>query len=247
MTLDARQMFGAARADGARPSRITPRSSLALVEDGAPPSASVAPSLARRPVNVARTIFHVLSGVVALALVRLLPTRLSLIGASAVFAIFAWTSELVRRRSPSANARLMRVFGPVAHAHEWHEVNSATWYATALVLMATLLPLDAASAGVVVLACADPVAGIVGRRFGRRRFASGRSLEGALAFVVTGALAAYAWMAATGAYADVRLALAVVAGVAGACIELLVTRLDDNFAIPVGTGLAVAAAAAMLA
>lgn len=204
----------------------------------APESAST-----RRPTNVARTVFHVGSGALALTLLRVLPSRAWLIGAAAAFAAFAWTCGITRRRSPTVNARLMRFFGPVAHAHEWHQVNSATWYATALILMALVVPLPAAEIGVVVLALADPMAGIIGRRYGRRRLASGRSLEGSLAFAVTGFLAALAWMSVAGTYDASRIWIAAVAGVVGAIVELLVSRVDDNLAIPLGTSLAVALAA----
>ncbi len=196
-----------------------------------------------RPANLARTVFHVGSGAVALTFLRVMPSRAWLVGAAAAFAVFAWTCEILRRRSAAVNERLMRFFGPIAHAHEWREVNSATWYATALLLMALVVPLQAAEIGVVVLAMADPMAGFVGRRFGRRRLASGRSFEGAAAFAVTGALAAFAWMSAAGTYEASRLGLAAVAGVVGALVELFVSRVDDNLAIPLGTSLAVAVAA----
>ena len=137
----------------------------------------------------------------------------------------------------------MRFFRPIAHANEYREVNSATWYATALLIMSVVVPFHAGEVGVIVLAIADPMAGFVGRRFGKRRLASGRSLEGALAFAVTGALASFAWMTIFGTYASSRLFLAVVAGIIGAAVELLVSRVDDNLAIPLGTLLAVAVAA----
>lgn len=172
-----------------------------------------------------------------------MPSRGWLIAAAAAFATFAWTCEILRRRSPVVNERLMRFFGPVAHANEWHEVNSATWYATALLLMSLVVPLGAAEVGVVVLAVADPMAAFVGRRFGRRRLASGRSLEGAAAFAVTGAVASLAWMHAAGTYESSRIFLAVVAGIIGAVVELVVSRVDDNLAVPLGTSLAVAVAA----
>jgi dolichol kinase len=203
----------------------------------------VAAAPAHRPANLARTVFHVSSGVVALTLVRTLPSRGWLIAAAAAFATFAWTCELLRRRSPAVNARLMRLFGPVAHAHEWREVNSATWYATALVLMALVVPLQAAELGIIVLAVADPMAALVGRRFGRRRLASGRSLEGAIAFATTGALAVLAWTTVVGTYETSRVGVAIVAGVVGALVELLVSRVDDNLAIPLATSVSVAVAA----
>lgn len=215
------------------------------VPAAAAPSDGVTESRAsvHRPTNLARTVFHVGSGVLALVMLRVLPSRTWLIVAASAFAAFAWTSETWRRRSPAVNARLMRFFGPVAHAHEWHRVNSATWYATALVLMSLVVPLDAAEVGVVVLAVADPMAGFVGRRFGRRRLASGRSLEGALAFAATGALAALAWTSVAGTFPSSRVVIALVAGVVGALVELVVSRVDDNLAIPLATSLAVAVAA----
>ena len=213
-----------------------------VIDVGAAEPVTSSPA-APRPTNIPRTIFHVGSGVLALTLLRVLPSRSWLIAAAGAFAAFAWTCELSRRRSPAVNARLMRFFGPVAHAHEWHRVNSATWYATALLLMAFVVPLEAAEVGVVVLALADPTAGIIGRRFGRWRLASGRAFEGALAFASTGFLAAFAWMTVAGSYEASRLWVAGVAGLVGAVVELLVSRVDDNLAIPLATSLAVALAA----
>lgn len=223
-------------------SALTPNASATAADLG---SSEPKPALAgaHRPTNIARTVFHVGSGALALTLLQVLPTRAWLICAAGAFALFAWTCETLRRRSPSVNQRLMRFFGPVAHPHEWHRVNSATWYATALLLMAFVVPLEAAEIGVVVLALADPMAGIIGRRFGRRRLASGRSLEGALAFATTGFLASLVWSTAAGSYEASRFSVAVVAGVVGAVVELLVSRVDDNLAIPLATSLAVAVAA----
>lgn len=198
---------------------------------------------AHRPVNVARTVFHVAAGALALVLLRVVPSRVWLIAAAAVFATFCWTCEIIRRRSPAANERLMRFFRPIAHANEWHEVNSSTWYATALIIMSIVVPFHAAEVGVVVLAIADPMAGFIGRRFGKRRFASGRSLEGGLTFALTGALASFAWMSAVGTYDSSRFLIAAVAGIVGALVELVVSRVDDNLAIPLGTSLAVSLAA----
>lgn len=201
------------------------------------------PARAHRPANFRRALFHVGAGVVALTCVRLMPSRAWLIAVAASFATIAWGCEITRKRSAAVNARLMRVFGPVAHAHEWHKVNSGTWYATALLLMALVVPFEAAEIGLVVLAVADPMAAFIGRRFGVRRLASGRSFGGAAAFATTGALAAFAWMTVAGTYGSSRLGLAALAGVVGAAVELFVSRVDDNLAIPLGTSLAVAIAA----
>jgi dolichol kinase len=195
-----------------------------------------------RPANYTRSLFHIVSGALSLALIRLLPGRTWLIAVSVSIAIAAWTMETVRRRSPAANDRLMRLFGAVAHPRERHHVNSSTWYVTALVILAAFFPLRAAEVGVVVLGLADPAAGFIGRRYGRTRLRTGRSLEGTLTFVVAGTIGALASLAAFHALPwSSRIILAIAGAVAGAVAELVSTRFDDNFTIPLTTAIAVAA------
>lgn len=192
------------------------------------------PSL--RPTNYVRNVFHVLNAVWVLCLVEfVLTTPTRLVGVALAGAVWAWSMELGRRRSGAINRFLMKVFGPVAHPHEAHRINSATWYASALVILATLFPVHLGVAGLAVLGLGDPMAALIGRRFGRHELVNGRSLEGSLAFVLFGGLAGYAalalWHPELGLTA--HLVLAGVTAVFGAVAELLTRRIDDNLAIPV--------------
>lgn len=194
-----------------------------------------------RPANYTRSLVHVASGAFALALLRLLPGRSWLIAASGAFFVAAWSMETLRRKSPAANERMMKFFRAIAHPHERYKVNSSTWYITALFLLALFAPLRAAELGVIVLAAADPAAGFIGRRYGSVRLRQGRSLEGSLSFLVVGALVALGWLwAAYGLSFPQVLIVAGAGALVGALTELISTRLDDNFTIPV----AVAAASA---
>lgn len=196
-----------------------------------------------RPRNYTRSLFHLACGAVALTLLRLLPDRAWLIAACAPFAVAAWSMEAARRQSPAVNERLMRFFAPVAHPHERHRVNSSTWYTTALLLMAIFAPQRAAEIGVLVLALADPAAGFFGRRFGRTRLRANRSLEGTLAFLTVGALAAFAWLRVVHALPLASMvAISLAGALVGALTELFSTRLDDNFTIPIAVSAAAAAA-----
>jgi len=141
------------------------------------------------------------------------------------------------------NDALMRLFGPVAHPHEHYRVNSATWFATALLLLAAFFSPVAATLGVVVLAFGDPSAALIGRRFGRTRLRTGRSLEGTLAFVVAGLVPGFLALLLTQPIGiALALSLAAVGAVAGALTELFSSRVDDNFTIPVAVACAVTAA-----
>jgi dolichol kinase len=196
------------------------------------------PSL--RPTNYVRNAYHVAN---ALGLVLLaefvLVTQGSRTGIAVLGFTAAWGMEISRRVSPRVNRLLMDLFAKVAHPDEAHHINSATWYTTAILLLVTLFPLDAAIAGLVVLGVGDPAAALVGKRFGRTRLADGRSLEGTAAFVVVGALGAWAALALFHpADTSTLLVRAVAAALAGAIAELLSRRVDDNLSIPIVAALA---------
>lgn len=195
-----------------------------------------------RPSNLARSFFHALSGLTAVVSIALLRERRWLIVIALAFSIFAWTSEILRRRYRGANLRLMRVLGPIAHPHEWHKVNSATWFCTGLLALSIFAPLRAAALGCAVLALGDPAAALIGRRFGRTRIINNRSVEGTLAFVAVGTLVSAAAIPFLPGGATSVLLVALTAGVVGALTELFSKGVDDNLSIPVVTAVAVALA-----
>jgi dolichol kinase len=186
-----------------------------------------------RPTNVTRTLLHIASGAFALAMIRLMPSRAWLIAGPGLVALAAWSMEISRRLSTAINDRLMVFFSRIAHPSERHRVNSSTWYATALVLLAAFGSQRAAEVGILVLAVGDPAAGAIGRSIGRIPLRANRSLEGTVGFVVVAALAVVAWLSVFDTLSMPRvLVTAFAAALAGAFAELASTELDDNFTIP---------------
>lgn len=204
-----------------------------------------APTL--RPTNWARIGFHVASAVGALLLLEVVLSHRGTLWASGAFAATCWVLETGRALSGRMNDRLMRVrfFQLIIHPHEHHRVNSATWFGTALFVLALGSPPLPAAVALAVLGVGDPLAGLVGRRWGRTPIGGGRTLEGSLAFVLGGALASLGVLLLAHAVASWPLLLAIAAAgaVAGACAEAVSHRVDDNFAVP----LAAAAAAWLVA
>ncbi len=198
-----------------------------------------------RPTNYARNVFHVLAAVLGIVVVEVAPMLVTdgafwvaAIACSA--AIMGWSMELSRRVSERANRFMMWVFSPVAHPHEAHHVNSATWYTSALAILSLTGEPVICAAALAILGVADPMAAIIGKRFGRTRFANGRSLEGTTAFVVSGGLAAFAVVMALHPEVGVGRAagMAFAGALLGGLAELWVSRIDDNLAIPVCAGAA---------
>lgn len=190
------------------------------------------PSL--RPTNYLRNALHVTSSVTGLAIIEFSPSPMWPIVAAGAFTLVGWAMEFGRKRSERINAFCMRLFGKTAHPHEAHRVNSATWYATALFLIALARCVPAAAVGLIVLGLGDPAAAIIGKRFGKHKLIHGRTLEGTLAFTLVGGTAAFAFLAAIHPALGLgAAALAAFVGAAsGALAELVSKRLDDNFTIP---------------
>lgn len=202
-----------------------------------------------RPTNYGRSLFHAMSAIAAVVFIQWLENPTVLWGIAAGWAGFAWTCEVARRIWPKVNTVLMRALGSIAHEHEAVKVNSATWYATALVILATSRSAMLCTVGVVVLGFADPMAALIGRRFGKIRLVHGRSLEGTLTFAVVGTLvAALALFVFHSGYGAAAIwVLAASAGVLGALAELFSLRLDDNLTVPLSAALGALLAAYWLA
>lgn len=113
-------------------------------------------------------------------------------------------------------------------------------YPLAVLLLVLFTRLEVAAGAWAVLAAADPVAATVGSRLRRPRvpWNPGKSLVGAAAGAVAGALACFGvlrWMGATPA-----LLPALAAGAAGAFAEALPIRGDDNLRIAAAAAIALA-------
>lgn len=211
----------------------------ALLREVAPEAAS---ARTLRPTNYARNVFHMIGATTVLFVMHLLPNRASLIAMAASVTLPAWTIEYARRSNPRLNDWMMWLFGPVAHAHERFRANSATWYATAMTVLALISPVPAAMLGVAVLGFGDPFAAIIGRRFGRTQIVAGRTLEGSLAFVLFAWLAGIATLLRFAPDVPNRAVVALVAAVFGAAAELFSGDLDDNLTIPLGAAFGATAA-----
>lgn len=204
------------------------------------------PSL--RPTNYARSIFHVFSGLGSIALLEFVLPLWFLPWLTGGLALVCWTLETTRRIWPAWNTLLFKFifFKVISHPRERHHVNSATWYITALFVLSLLQSHLVGAVALAVLAVADPAAATIGRRFGKTQLIHGRTLEGSLAFAVTGTAAALLTMHLLHPEAAVwpaTLAVGASAAVFGALAELFSKRLDDNLTVPLSAAAGTVAAA----
>ncbi len=177
--------------------------------------------------SVWRWLFHASWGVVIFAALRVLsPERWSAVLILALVLVAQASVEWLRLRHPSVNRIFVGAFRLLVLPVEVGTVASSTWYTAGVLLSVALLPRDAALSGILILALADPVASVVGQRWGRHRLLGG-SWEGTAGFAV---------MALGVLLVRHEPMVAVLAAPLVALAERLSGRLDDNLVTPVASG-----------
>lgn len=171
-----------------------------------------------------RRFLHAAGGIVLVVVVETGTfDRPELLGVLVGLLALLVTLDVVRLRDPRLNVLFFRSFRSLVSPREARGPASSTWYVAGGLLSLLLFGTDAAVAGILVLALADPAASVVGRRWGRVPVGRG-TVEGSATFLVVAALAASA---------VVSVPAAVRAAVGGALVEPLPWPLDDNLTVPV--------------
>jgi dolichol kinase len=176
--------------------------------------------------EAARKSIHVLLSLAVAALVwRLPPTAAAatLAGATAL----ALAIEALRRISARFDDVFRARLGPMLRPLEARRITGATTLALGYTLAVLALPGRPAVAGILFAGVADAVAAVVGRRWGRRRYAGGKSVEGSLSFFAVAL--AVAWTLGLGPAAAVGVAAIVT------IIEAPTLPVDDNLYLPIAS------------
>lgn len=171
-----------------------------------------------------RKLIHVAASLVAVAVVWRLDYPAGAVVLAAATSV-ALAVELARRAAPRFGLAFQRVFGTMLTVRETERLTGATTLAVGFTVAATLFPGWPAIAGMLVAGVADPVAALAGRRFGRRRYRGGKSVEGSAAFFLVAFLLLCA-LPSIGTAAAILLAAALTV------VEAPTLRYDDNLYLP---------------
>lgn len=202
----------------------------------------------RHDLQLGRRLFHLGNGVAIATAYALLFTHEQVVHVFGAIACLVYIADRFRIAYPEVVARRMpwvnRVF---VRAEEQVREAAMTPFAIAVLLTILAVPKLAALVAIYTLAIADPLAAVIGIRYGRRRLARNRSLAGTLAFFAAAAaitVAVLHW----GTPAPPRQLAGAALGVGAIAVacELLPLRVDDNLTIPIVVGFATWAMTALL-
>src|SRR5262249_52992166 len=206
-----------------------------------------APLATRNDLQLGRRVFHLVNGTSTATAYALLFTHEEVIHIFGTIACIVYVVDRIRIAYPEAVARrtpwVNRLF---VRAEEQVRESAMIPYAIAVLLTILTVPKLAALVAIYTLAIADPLAAVVGIRWGRRRITQNRTLEGSAAFFrATIALGALVRGSGTvGTVLGIAAASFTIALAAAGC-ELLPLRIDDNLTIPLFVGFIVWIAAAI--
>ena len=192
----------------------------------------------RSDLHLTRKIWHMMMGLV-IAFVYLsgmqVGTAVMVLGSVLGFDLLMETARL---KIPAVNEKLMRIWGPVMRACEVDRVSGIPHYLAASLLAIAIFPKPVAILSILYLACGDPIASLFGILYGHKsyRLASGKSLIGTLAGVVTCMLVSFIFLKTLPVSGGALFALTFIGGFAGGLAELVPLDMDDNFTIPVISG-----------
>ena len=132
----------------------------------------------------------------AMPIGMLLVPRVPAIAILTALALLAVSADLLRARAESLSGLIERWFGFMMRPSERglkreRTFNGATWVMVTAALLLMVFPAEIAAPGMVIAMIADAGAALVGRKVGTTKWPGGnRSVQGTVAFLVTGAAAA---------------------------------------------------------
>lgn len=181
---------------------------------------------------VARKLFHLVSAPIipALYFAGLIdPGRFLLILTALTF--FWLFFEIARIRIEALNDFFTALFGGLMKNSERSTILGVQYLLLGATLTIYFCPPDIAVAALFFLAVGDPVAALVGARFGSIRLGSGKSLEGFVAMALVSVCVGVIFLSG-GRSGSIIFLGALTAAVA----ELFSGWIDDNLTVPVLSG-----------
>jgi len=191
-------------------------------------------------IHLVRKLWHSGTGALGIVILHTGSWEATYLGRFLILlALFAFFFEWLRLKFHIINQLFCRIAGPLMRENEVNAPTGFAFYALGVGL--TLLFFDY---HVALLACsylifADPLASLIGVKYGKTKIWNGRSLEGTFAFF-TVALMINLYFYHQGIFVDVKnfALFSIITAIAAAVSEVVChgKYLDDNMVIPLVAG-----------
>jgi dolichol kinase len=187
----------------------------------------------RSEIHYARKIWHML-GVLTMFFAHIYLSESVAIFLLSIGWLLFVPFDFLRQRSAAINEWAIHAFKSIMRQNEVKRLAGTTYLLTGVLLIDIIFPRPVVSLTLLFLAFADPIASLVGIKYGKDKIFGQKSIQGFIAafFVCVGITFFYFlfFSSMTGRLIVVSL----LAGLVGACSELIpIGKLDDNLTLPV--------------
>lgn len=142
--------------------------------------------------------------------------------------------DALRFKNSKINVMAIKVFGKIMRREELKNISANSYYILGLLIITLFFPKNIVLLSVLFLAFGDPIAAIVGTKFGQTKIFAKKSLEGTVANFILSTILTFSLM---NLYLHKDPFTALGAGILGGLIssisELLPIPVNDNLTIPV--------------
>lgn len=187
----------------------------------------------------ARKIWHMVSVFIIFGLYRLLPPIYSQILITLGWLIFV-PVDFLRLKNKNLNDLLIHLFRPIIRKTEVHKLAGTSYLLTGVFILVFFFSRDIASLSLLFLAFADPLASVIGIKYGRDKIFGHKSIQGFIAAYFVCFLCSFIFLYSVTIPSDRLFVFSLLAALIGALAELIpIARVDDNFTLPIlsATGL----------
>ena len=194
------------------------------------------PLSTRHNLQIMRRLFHMFNGFAIATLYLISFDHSQMVHFLGTLACILYVVEQVRLNYPETAAKLLPFTRFIIRAEEQLKESAMVPYAMAVLLTIVAFPKHIALVGIYSLAFADPLAAIIGIRFGKHKISPTRSVEGTLTFFLCITLISLLILTGYNGHFDIMiLFISVLVGGICAAADTIPLKLDDNLTIPLFT------------
>lgn len=199
----------------------------------------------RSDLHILRKLWHVSAGLIAIFMYYSLEAPIAAFGwAAFIIGLLGFSLDFLRLKNQEFNQFAVRVFGPILRKSELESFSGLPFYAMGVAISIFFYHEHIAMLSILFLVIADPIASLVGVKFGKEQILPNKSLQGTLAcfFTCYFIIFAYTFNVVESVNANSLMIFALFGALTGALGELFSAfNIDDNITIPVvgGAGLTI--------
>lgn len=199
----------------------------------------------RNELHLPRRLFHMLTGSLIVAVASCIDSKRTIVGLLSLVTAVAFGVEIFRLSSQRLNDWVMKWTGPLVRAGEDAHFTGVFHYCVGCTLAVVVFPRPIAFLSILYLAFGDPIASLVGVRFGRVIWRANpldlrKSLEGSIACLIFCAtltfVVSFFFALTSGLQFQDRIWFSLLGGLGAMFGEILPLRTDDNLGLPLISG-----------